>query len=293
MGAKDKYSSPQVQRIIGVTEKQLDHWDSLGLVHAQKESGNRFYDFGDLISLRTIKQLVEKGVPANRIQRTVAALHQGLSKVHSPLSELRVASDGKDLFVERNGARLEPLSGQFLLNFETRELDESVRVVTPRGADDWLATALKCEAEGKARAEAIDAYNRALSADPQKLEALVNCGTLYYEDGNLDKASDYFRRALVLDPNNALAHFNLGSVLEEAGKLDAARGHLRQAVRLRPDYSDAHYNLAFVCEKLGSNAEAHEHWQAYVKLDPTSPWCLYARERIASFQKALSSARGA
>ena len=129
MGAKDRYSPAQVQRILGVTEKQLEYWERLRLVSAQKEKGIRFYDFGDLVSLRTVKQLVEKGVPANRLQRALAALHQGISRARSPLSELHVASDGKDLFVERNGARLEPLSGQFLLNFETRELDETVSVM--------------------------------------------------------------------------------------------------------------------------------------------------------------------
>jgi len=92
--------------------------------------------------------------------------------------------------------------------------------------------------------------------DPARPDALINCGTLYYEDGNLEKASEYFRQALVLDQESALAHFNLGSVLDETGHVDAARQHLRQAVRLNPIYPDAHYNLAFVCEKLKAYAEA-------------------------------------
>ncbi len=63
MGATDRYSPDDVQRILGLTEKQLDYWDRLRLVSPQKEKGARFYDFRDLIGLRTIKQLVEKGVP--------------------------------------------------------------------------------------------------------------------------------------------------------------------------------------------------------------------------------------
>jgi tetratricopeptide (TPR) repeat protein len=86
-----------------------------------------------------------------------------------------------------------------------------------------------------------------------------------------------------------LAHFNLGSVLEETGRPEAARQHLRQAVRLQPNYPDAHYNLAFVCEKVGAYAEAQRHWQAYVTLDPLSPWCGYARQRLASSKKTKSA----
>jgi Tfp pilus assembly protein PilF len=58
--------------------------------------------------------------------------------------------------------------------------------------------------------------------------------------------------------------------------------HLRNAVRLDPGYPDAHYHRAFVCEKLGAQNEAQRHWQAYVTLDPASPWCGYARQRLAS-----------
>ncbi len=289
MGATDRYSPGDVQRILGLTEKQLDYWDRLRLVSPQKEKGARFYDFRDLIGLRTIKQLVEKGVPPGRLQRALAALHEKLAHVQVPLAQLRVLSDGKDVIVEREGARLEPLSGQFVLNFEIRELDERVRVIAGRSADDWLAMALAYESDEQTKAEAIEAYDRALQADPRKVDALLNCGTLHYEGGNLERASEYFRRALALDNENALAHFNLGSVLEEVGELEASRQHLRQAVRLHPNYPDAHYNLAFVCEKLGACAEAQQHWQAYIRLDPVGPWCTYARQRLAS-SKTVKSA---
>jgi tetratricopeptide (TPR) repeat protein len=289
MCAKDRFSSEDVQRVLGLTGKQLEYWERLRLVSPRKELGNRFYDFRDLISLRTVKQLIEEGVPANRLRRALAALREKLAHVHVPLSELRVLSDGGDVVVESEGARLEPLSGQFVLNFETRELGEKVRVMAGPDADDWLATALEYEAEESTRAEAIDAYDLALSIDPQKVDALLNCGTLRYEEGNLKKAAEYFGRALQVDPENALAHFNLGSVLEEVGRLEASRLHLRHAVRLDPSYPDAHYNLAFVCEKLGAWNEAQRHWQAYINLDPASPWCGYARQRLASSKTKSAS----
>ena len=289
MGAADRFSPENVQRILGLTARQLDYWDRLRLVSPQKEQESRFYDFRDLIGLRTVKQLVEEGVPANRLRRALAALRKQLFQVHAPLAELRVLSDGKDVIVERHGARLEPLSGQFVLNFETRELDEKVRVIAERSADDWLALAVEYETDKKTKAEAMDAYERALRLDPAKVEALLNCGTLHYEDGNFEKASEYFNRAISAQPDSALAHFNLGSVLEEMADAEAARKHLRQAVRLDPNYPDAQYNLAYVCEKLGAFAEARDHWQAYLKLDPAGPWSNYARQRLSSSIQAKSA----
>jgi len=57
------------------------------------------------------------------------------------------------------------------LNFETRELGEKVRVMAGPNADDWLATALEYDAEENTRAQAIQAYDHALSIDPQKVDA--------------------------------------------------------------------------------------------------------------------------
>src|SRR5712671_5320131 len=173
MVTTDRFGPQEVQRILGLNAKQLEYWDRLHLVSPRKESGDRFYDFRDLIGLRTVKQLVEEGVPANRLRRALTALREKLVQVQSPLTELRILSDGKDVIVERHGARLEPLSGQFVLNFETRELDEKVRVIAERNADDWLALALEYEADKKTRTEAIDAYDRALRADPAMVEALL------------------------------------------------------------------------------------------------------------------------
>jgi DNA-binding transcriptional MerR regulator len=69
MGATDRFSPQEVQRILGLTEKQLDYWDRLRLVSPRKEQGHRYYDFRDLIGLRTVKQLVEKDVRWARFVR--------------------------------------------------------------------------------------------------------------------------------------------------------------------------------------------------------------------------------
>lgn len=281
MGTTDRFSRGEVQRILEVSEKQLDYWERLRIVSPRKGKGEKFYDFRDLIGLRTAKQLIENGVPANRLRRSLAALRQQLAEVHAPLSELRVFSNGGEIVVEQKGARLEPLSGQFVMNFETAELNDKVHVMPERNVEDWMTLAQQCEEDRETWPEAIDAYEQALRLDPERVDALVNSGTLLYDQGDLAKAVDSFRRAVALEPANALAQFNLGSVLEEIGELEAARNHLRRAVSLDTGYSDAHYNLAFVCEKLGAHGEARRHWQRYVELDPASPWCAYARQRLS------------
>ena len=281
MGATERFTRREFQRILDVTDKQLAYWEKLGLVSPHKSGGDKFYDFRDLISLRTAKQLIENGVSANRLRRSLVALHQKLSEVKAPLTELRILSNGRDVIVEHRGAQLEPISGQFVLNFDTRELREKLRFMPERSAEDWYALALQYEADPQSHPLAIDAYRRVLVASPTHVDALINLGMLSYEQGDLENASACFLRAVKVEPDNAVGHFNLGSVLDELAQLELARQHLRIAVRLDPRYADAHYNLAFVCDKLGSSIEARQHWQIYIQLDPSSPWCGYARQRLA------------
>lgn len=282
MGTTDRFTRREFQRILDVTDKQLNYWERLRLISPRKNGNDKFYDFRDLISVRTAKQLIDKGVSASRLRRSLAALKQKLTEVQAPLNELRILSNGRDVIVERDGARMEPISGQFVLNFDTRELSDKVRVMPERSAEDWFALASQYENDPESRAQAIDAYRHVLGIDPRHVEALINLGMLSYEQGSLEKAKESFEAATRLDSDNAIAHFNLGSVLEELGMVEAAREQLRVAVRLDPRHADAHYNLAFVCDKLGFDAEARKHWQLYVELDPASPWCDYARQRLAS-----------
>ena len=92
------------------------------------------------------------------------ALQKQLGEVKSPLTELRIRANGRKVIVERAGVHLEPISGQTVLNFETRELMDKIRVMPQHTADDWVALGVEreqYESEANLR-EASEAYQRAL-----------------------------------------------------------------------------------------------------------------------------------
>src|SRR5260221_4022143 len=93
MGPTERFSPDEVQRIVGLTEKQLDYWERLRLISPRKEKGIRYYDFRDLIGLRTVKQLVENGVPANRLRRAPSAPRAKPAHPGAPPSGVRLVLD--------------------------------------------------------------------------------------------------------------------------------------------------------------------------------------------------------
>jgi tetratricopeptide (TPR) repeat protein len=282
MRPSEQYTRTDIQRILNVTDKQLKQWEEFQFVAPLAAGTKDSYDFRDLIALRTAKQLIEKGISPSRLRHSLDALRKKLSEVKSPLTELRIVSNGKDLIVEgAAGGPLEPISGQFLLNFATRELVENVRMMPERNAESWFRQALELDGDPATRKQAIEAYDRVLALNPSHIDALLNRGTLAFEDGQLEAARDYFARGVELEPQNSVARFNLGSTLDDLGLLQEARQHLRLAVRLDPQNADARYTLATVCDKVGSADEAREHWLAYLRLEPASPGSEYVRARLA------------
>ncbi|MGH7249288.1 MAG: tetratricopeptide repeat protein, partial [Pseudomonadota bacterium] len=281
MSTTQQFTRDDVLRIVGITPRQLGRWERLRLLEPRDASAREAYGFGDIITLRTVKQLTDERIPPQRLRRVLVALERQLGEVKTPLAELRVVSDGGRITVEYEGARLEPFSGQLLLNFDAASLSEKVRSISRPGparagrrqraapehaaeADEWFATALDCEENPDLRPRAIEAYRRVIERQPGWVEPRLNLGTLLYEQGDKAEAAEHFRRAVALDPANSLAHFDLGSALEDLGQFPAARQHLSEALRLEADYADAHYNLARVCDKLGAHLEARRHWRRYV-----------------------------
>jgi len=280
MGTSEQYTRADLLRILNVSEKQLGQWEKMEFVPPLHPGIKDHYDFRDLISVRTAKQLIENGVSPDRLRRSLQVLQQKLSEIQAPLNELRIVSNGKDVLVENAGTQLEPLSGQFILTFKTQELYEKVVAMPERNADSVFALALEYDADPSTRSEAAETYDRVIALEPSHVNALLNRGMIAYENGDLEDAAGYFRRAVEIEPENSVALFNLGSTLDDLGLLPEARQHLRLATRLDPNYADAHYNLALVCDKMNAESEARDHWTAYIKLDPAGADADYARMRL-------------
>src|SRR5260370_3820117 len=115
MNTTERFTRREVQRLLDVTEKQLDYWEHLRFVSPRRAAGEKAeksYDFRDLLSLRTAKQLIEQAVPANRLRRSPAALQQTLAEAQTPLPELRILSNGPAVSFATHAPPLEPPSPQ-------------------------------------------------------------------------------------------------------------------------------------------------------------------------------------
>lgn len=280
----ERYTQTEAGRIVGVSSRQLDYWARLQLVRPQARWGERFYNFADLVALGTIKRVVERSIPARRLRRVLAEVEREFGEAPVNLAALCVRTSGRQVAVIPpgcSGPLLEPLSGQYLLSFESGQPARKVHSMLSRSAEEWFELALSYDSQRETLPEAAAAYRRAIELSPGWIEAHINLGVALYLLGETENARGAFAAAVEIDDSNSLAHFNLGCALDELGRLDEAIEHLEIALRLAPNLADAHFNLALALEKRREKPLARTHWSQYLQHAPNGLWADYARSRIS------------
>ena len=283
------YSRTDLLRILHITPRQLANWERAELVVSAES-----YTFSDLLEIKKIRDLCAMSVRPNVIRQSLDAMRKQAAGVEKPLLEAGAWTTTKHRVAFRHeGKLLEPIAGQFLMDFSERE---KVLTSTPvprsepspneHEVTSWFARGIALEENPNTHTEAIAAYHRVLELEPTHSAAHINLGTLYYNRQEFSLAEQHYRQAIESDPRYALAYFDLGNVLDETGRVQEAVLTYKVAIQLAPTYADAHYNLALAYEKLREPRKALKHWQAYVKLDTSGPWSVHARSQIKRILQA-------
>jgi tetratricopeptide (TPR) repeat protein len=285
------YSRADLLRILHLTARQLANWERAGLV-----TSSQTYSFSDLLEVKKVRDLCAMSVRPTVIRQSLDAMRKQSAGVQNPLLEAGASSTNKHRVAFRHEGRLlEPIAGQFVMDFASREqvvTSTPVRRAEPSPREDeaaaWFARGIALEEDPGTQTEAIAAYQRVLDLEPKHAAAHINMGTLYYNRQDFGLAEKHYRAALESDPRYALAHFDLGNVLDETGRVPEAIQTYKTAIQLAPTYADAHYNLALAYEKMREPRKALKHWQAYVRLDTGGPWSVHARNQIQRILQADS-----
>jgi len=278
---------------VGVDPSRLRYWHRLRLIVPESRWGAHFYNFSDLVALRSIKKITDGHIPARKLLRAVTALQGSGANVNAAIDEFRLFPSGREIAAIPPGAvahAIEPLTGQFVLPFHT-SVAGTVHKMHSRSADQLFEYAVRCEARPGGLDEAIRVYQQVIEIQPQWSEPHINIGCIYFQRGEMPNAHAAFRAAIELEPHNVIAHFNLGCVFDEMGRLDDAIEHLRRATELEPAHTDAHFNLASAYEKRGQKQLALQHWISYLQQQPRGPWADFARTQVKKSQTPKTPSR--
>jgi tetratricopeptide (TPR) repeat protein len=265
-----QYGLREVEKLLRLPRSTIRALVVAGFVSPARGPRNAWrFSFQDLVVLRTAQSLSAANVPARRITTAVKQLRRQLPAA-LPLSGLSLCAVGDRIVVKERGNRWQAESGQYLLALEGDAHARSGPVVEreiapPRvSADEWFARAAALE--GTDDAAAIHAYEQAIKADPDRVEARVNLGRLLHAGGRLAEAERVYRDAIDGALHDATLLYNLGVLFDDLDrKLDAAAAY-EGALALDPSLADCHYNLALLYDALSRPREAIRHMSHYRRM---------------------------
>ena len=296
------YSLGDIARILKVSPRRLRYWQRTELVESlASQTSDDGYAFRDLVVLRAILTLLDKGIPLQRIRRNLETVRDRLPDLDDPAAALRLwgeQGEKSDRLVLRHAGRLEEAGGQLMLEFEEnarRDIDGVTALAdleasglasgasTSASIDEavaWFERGCELDAEPEKWTEAIEAYEKALELEDDYADAYCNLGAVRYNQGQRAAARRAFEACLEREADHVEANFNLANVLEEIGDDGGALKHYRRALASDPLYPDLHINLALLYEKIGRPRGACDHWRRVLQLDPGGSWAEVARLRL-------------
>jgi len=175
-----------------------------------------------------------------------------------------IVSDGKPLSfavpIETVKERLTP--GRILSLKEVLSRDRR------QAADYWVTVGDERTEAGRYQ-EALDAYRKALDADPDSVTAYNGIGVVSTRTKQYDEAVASYGKALTRDPDSAWTRSNLGLAYIDMRRYPEAIKTLRQAVKSMPDLSIAHLNLGIAYAKNEQYREAAASYQEAIRLSPS------------------------
>jgi tetratricopeptide (TPR) repeat protein len=264
-----QYGVRDVEKMLRLSRSTIRALASAGFVTPARGPRNTLrFSFQDLIVLRAAQTLADAHVPARRITRSLKALRRQLPDT-MPLSGLSISAEGEQVVVRDRAGRRQAESGQYLLAFEGDPADGTLSVVeTPppraQAGQDWFVHAVALE-----RADldaAVAAYQKAIAAEPDRLDARINLGRLLHESGRHRDAERVYRRAVESCGPDPLLLYNFGVLLGDMNRGREAVQAYEAALRGDPALADAHYNVSLQYQKLGRPREAIRHMSQYRRL---------------------------
>src|ERR1700721_2737332 len=162
------YSRNDLLRILLITPRPMANWERVGLLASPQA-----YSFADLLEIKKVRDLCAMNVRPTMIRESLDAMRKQSAGVEKPLLEAGAWSTKKHRVAFRHdGILLEPIAGQFLMDFTERE---KVLISTPvpkseptpreNEAAVWFARGIAMEEDPNTQLDAISAYHHVLEIE--------------------------------------------------------------------------------------------------------------------------------
>lgn len=131
------------------------------------------------------------------------------------------------------------------------------------------------------KSKAENCYEKAVKANPNRIEILYSYALSLYKNNKLAKAEAYLQEVIRLNPEFTLAYYNLGNIYFKNQNYNMALKSFSKATQINPLCSDAYFNIAIILETLNHKNLALKYYLKCSKLEPKDTLVQEAVKRLS------------
>ncbi|KPL04430.1 MAG: hypothetical protein AMJ90_00990 [candidate division Zixibacteria bacterium SM23_73_2] len=138
--------------------------------------------------------------------------------------------------------------------------------------------------------QAIDSYMKALSFNPEHLQASLNLATAYIQAGRLKEGEKELNQLYTRNPEDPKIIFNYALLLYQIGEFDDAKTKLQKLLEINPLHLEANLLIAKIHEEKKETEQAIQFCRKAYSINSTDPRVLYQLGRSFDIKKDTENA---
>ena len=293
------HTPAMLSRLLDIPVRMIRRWARLGLIKPVRRIGRLpYFDYREVASARRLASLLEQGVSAQTLEKSLAELSLTIAGTDRSLAQLNLLVQDEKVLMRDDRGVLNPRTGQRLLDFDAAE--PSLEVFQPKLSDP--SDSIESDSEDDDQLEDDEPVSLPFSSGQQREERQMSDwnaeewfheGCRLTEEAEFDSAINSFRNGLsllasemssirsgmsspddeqtTLFPDPADLNFHLADALYRAGRIDAAIERYYCAIEAAPDFIEAWTQLGCLQSEQGQLELAETSLITAISIHPANP----------------------
>ncbi len=288
------HTPAMLSRLLDVPVRMIRRWARLGLIRpVRRVCRLPYFDYREVASARRLAMLLDQGVAADVLERSLTELSRTMAGTDRSLAQLNLLVQDDKVLMRDDRGMLNPRTGQRLLDFDAPDGFSIFGA-----SEDMLNSSDPADHDADEETVSIPFASARLDLQDRRMtdwnaEEWFHEGCRLTEEAELESAINSFRNAMSLlsseiaasrltpgspddeqlspFPDPAEVNFHMADALYRTGRVEAAIERYYCAIESAPDFIEAWTQLGCLQSELDQPEVAEQSLVTAISIHPENP----------------------